>query len=46
MQARLKQIGAEVPSQERRSPEYLQNFVQSEISKWTIALKDAEQKPY
>ena len=46
MQSRLKQIGAEVPSQERRSPEYLQNFVQSEISKWTIALKDAEQKPY
>jgi tripartite-type tricarboxylate transporter receptor subunit TctC len=46
MQARLKQIGAEVVSQERRSPEYLQNFVQSEISKWTIALKGAEQKPY
>jgi len=46
MQARLKQIGAEVVSQERRSPEYLQNFVQSEISKWTISLKGAEQKPY
>ena len=37
MQARLKQIGAEVVSQERRSPEYLQQFVQSKHEEQTFS---------
>jgi tripartite-type tricarboxylate transporter receptor subunit TctC len=39
MQARLRQIGAEVVSPERRSPEYLQKFVELEIAKWSMAIK-------
>jgi tripartite-type tricarboxylate transporter receptor subunit TctC len=46
MQARLKQIGAEVVLPERRSPEYLQKFVENEIGKWASALKAAALKPY
>jgi tripartite-type tricarboxylate transporter receptor subunit TctC len=46
MQARLKQIGAEVVAPERRTPEYLQKFVEYEIAKWASALKMAELKPY
>jgi tripartite-type tricarboxylate transporter receptor subunit TctC len=46
MQARLKQIGAEVVAPERRTPEYLQKFVEYEIGKWASALKAAELKPY
>ena len=44
MQARLKQIGVEVVSPERRSPEYLQKFVESEIAKWASAIKAAHFK--
>jgi tripartite-type tricarboxylate transporter receptor subunit TctC len=46
LQARLKQIGAEVVSPERRSQAYLQKFVETEIAKWTSDLKDAQLKPY
>ena len=41
LQARLKAIGAEVVSPERRSPEYLQKFVETEIAKWASAIKAA-----
>jgi tripartite-type tricarboxylate transporter receptor subunit TctC len=34
VRARLKDIGAIVVEPERRSPEYLQKFVESEIAKW------------
>jgi tripartite-type tricarboxylate transporter receptor subunit TctC len=46
MQARLKQIGAEVVSPERRSQAYLQKFVESEIAKWASDLKIARLQPY
>ena len=46
MQARLKQIGAEVVTQERRSQAYLQKFVENEIAKWASDLKGAYLKPY
>jgi tripartite-type tricarboxylate transporter receptor subunit TctC len=46
MQARLKQIGAEVVAPERRSQAYLQKFVESEIAKWASDLKGAYLKPY
>jgi tripartite-type tricarboxylate transporter receptor subunit TctC len=36
---RLKEIGAELAAPERRSPEYLANFVVSEIEKWAAAIK-------
>lgn len=45
-QARLREIGAEVVSPERRSEEYLRSFVQSEIAKWASDLKGAYLKPY
>jgi tripartite-type tricarboxylate transporter receptor subunit TctC len=34
VQERLRELGAEVVASERRSPEYLQQFVESEIKKW------------
>ena len=37
--ARLKEIGVEVVAPERRSPEYLQQFVESQIKKWAEAIK-------
>jgi tripartite-type tricarboxylate transporter receptor subunit TctC len=46
MQARLKQIGAEIVAPERRSQAYLQKFVESEITKWASDLKAARLKPY
>ncbi len=46
MQARLRQIGAEVVSPERRSPEYLQKFVELEIAKWAMAIKAAHFQLY
>jgi tripartite-type tricarboxylate transporter receptor subunit TctC len=46
MQARLKQIGAEVVAPERRSQAYLQKFVESEITKWATDLKAARLQPY
>ena len=39
VQQRLKDIGATVVDPERRSPEYLQKFVESEIEKWTVPIK-------
>jgi tripartite-type tricarboxylate transporter receptor subunit TctC len=39
VQQRLKDIGAAVVGTERRSPEYLQKFVESEIEKWTVPIK-------
>lgn len=46
MQARLKQIGAEVVGPERRSRAYLQQFVENEIAKWASDLKGAQLKPH
>jgi tripartite-type tricarboxylate transporter receptor subunit TctC len=46
LQARLKQIGAEVVSPERRSQAYLQKFVETEIAKWASDLKGASLKAY
>ena len=46
VQARLKQIGAEVVAPERRSQAYLQKFVETEIAKWASDLKIARQQPY
>src|SRR5262245_37554564 len=46
MQARLKQIGAEVVAPERRSQAYLQKFVETEIAKWASDLKGAYLKSY
>ncbi len=34
VQARLREIGADLARPERRSPDYLQKFVQGEIEKW------------
>ena len=39
VQQRLKDIGATVVETERRSPEYLQKFVESEIEKWSAPIK-------
>jgi tripartite-type tricarboxylate transporter receptor subunit TctC len=39
VQQRLKEIGATVVETERRSPEYLQKFVESEIEKWAVPIK-------
>jgi tripartite-type tricarboxylate transporter receptor subunit TctC len=36
---RLKELGATVVPPERRSPEYLKTFVESEIEKWAAAIK-------
>ena len=44
VQERLKDIGATTVSPERRSPEYLQNFVVSEIAKWGAAIRAANIK--
>jgi tripartite-type tricarboxylate transporter receptor subunit TctC len=41
VQARLKEIGAEVVAPDRRSPEYLQKFVEREIEKWAGPIKAA-----
>jgi len=38
---RLKEIGADVPAPERRSPEYLQKFVEAEINKWAAVIRAA-----
>lgn len=44
VQERLKQIGAELVAPERRSPTYLQKFVESEIEKWAAPIKAANIK--
>lgn len=41
VQDRLKVIGTTVVAPERRSPAYLQSFVESEIGKWTAIIRDA-----
>jgi tripartite-type tricarboxylate transporter receptor subunit TctC len=45
MQARLKELGATVPPPERRSPQFLQTFVEREIAKWAAAIKSAGLTP-
>jgi tripartite-type tricarboxylate transporter receptor subunit TctC len=39
VQQRLKEVGTEPVAPERRSPEYLQEFVASEIKKWAAAIR-------
>ena len=39
VQLRLRDIGATVVEPDRRSPEYLQKFVESEIEKWAVPIK-------
>jgi tripartite-type tricarboxylate transporter receptor subunit TctC len=39
VQARLKEIGVSVVTPDRRSPEYLQKFLGSEIEKWADPIK-------
>jgi len=39
VQERLKELGTSVPAPERRSPQYLQKFVESEIEKWAGPIK-------
>ena len=41
VQARLNEAGATVVAPDRRSPEYLQKFVESEIAKWAGPIKAA-----
>jgi len=38
---RLKDIGATVVPPERRSPDYLQTFVETEIAKWAVSIRAA-----
>jgi tripartite-type tricarboxylate transporter receptor subunit TctC len=42
VQARFRQVGAEIVASDRRSPQYLQKFVESEIRKWAAVIKTAE----
>jgi tripartite-type tricarboxylate transporter receptor subunit TctC len=39
VQEKLQQIGASVVAPDRRSPEYLQNFVTSEITRWAAPIR-------
>jgi len=41
VQEKFKELGAELVIPERRSPEYLQRFVVSEIDKWAATIKAA-----
>ena len=41
VQEKLGKLGAELVAPERRSPEYLQQFVVSEIEKWATLIKAA-----
>jgi hypothetical protein len=38
---RLEDLGMGIPPPERRSPDYLARFVQSEIAKWSGPIKAA-----
>jgi tripartite-type tricarboxylate transporter receptor subunit TctC len=40
VQGRLRELGAEVIAAERRSPDYLQSFVEREIKKWGAVIKE------
>lgn len=42
VQARFRQVGAEIVVSDRRSPQYLQKFVESEIRKWATVIKTAD----
>jgi tripartite-type tricarboxylate transporter receptor subunit TctC len=44
VQTKLKEIGADIVSFERRSPDYLQTFLKGEIDKWAGAIKAANIK--
>ena len=39
MRERLEGIGVTVVAPERRSPEYLEKFIVSEIEKWAVPIK-------
>jgi len=41
VQERLKELGADLAAPERRTPEYLQKFVEREIAKWAVPIKAA-----
>ncbi|MBV8826981.1 MAG: tripartite tricarboxylate transporter substrate binding protein BugD [Bradyrhizobiaceae bacterium] len=41
LQARMRDIGAELPPPERRTPAYLQTFVAGEIAKWAAPIKQS-----
>ena len=41
VQQRLKETGYDLVAPERRSPDYLQKFVESEIAKWAVPIKTA-----
>jgi tripartite-type tricarboxylate transporter receptor subunit TctC len=41
VRAKLREIGATVVAPERRSPAYLQAFIESEIKKWAEPIKAA-----
>ena len=41
---RLKEFGSILVAPERKSPEYLQKFIQSEIEKWAALIKAANIK--
>ena len=44
VQARFKEIGADMVASERRSSEYLRSFLKNEIDKWAAAIKAANLK--
>jgi hypothetical protein len=39
VQAQMKKVGADLVAPERRSPAYLQRFVETEIEKWAGPIK-------
>jgi hypothetical protein len=39
LQQRLKQVGGDAVASERRSPEYLAQFLAAEIKKWETPIK-------
>ena len=41
VKVRLEDYGAEPVAPEQRSPEYLQKFVETEIKKWAVTIKEA-----
>ena len=38
---RLREIGVSTVARERRSPDYLQKFVEAEIEKWAVPIRSA-----
>jgi len=41
LQARMREIGADLAPPERRTPEYLRTFVAGEIAKWAVPIKQS-----